>query len=90
MALDTNLTTELIEEGIAREFIRHIQNLRKERNLNVTDRIVIRYYADDEVSTAIQKWDKTIKEETLASDIKIDDRAMVIVDVCEINIKIDI
>nr|HPO49215.1 DUF5915 domain-containing protein [Spirochaetota bacterium] len=90
IALDTNLTTELVEEGIAREFIRHIQNLRKDRNLNVTDRIAIRFHADEKISKAINNWDKIIKEETLATDIKENPDASVTVDVDEVNIKIDI
>ncbi|HOV13959.1 MAG TPA: isoleucine--tRNA ligase [Spirochaetota bacterium] len=90
IGLDTTLTTDLIEEGIAREFIRHIQNLRKERNLNVTDRIVVQFFAIDRISKAIKNWDKIIKEETLATEIKENQNATVTVDVDDENIKIDI
>ncbi len=71
VALDTNLTKELIEEGIAREFIRHIQNMRKEENFNVTDRISIFHnITNNEIASAIGSWKNIIKDETLANKIE--------------------
>ncbi len=69
IGLDTHLTQELIEEGISREFIRHIQNLRKENNYDVVDRIIIKYSASERIAAAINNWQKTIKEETLCNEI---------------------
>ena len=43
VALDINVTKELKEEGIARELINRIQNLRKESNFDVTDKIIVSY-----------------------------------------------
>ena len=54
IALDITLTPELIEEGTARELIRPIQNLRKERGLEVTDRINTTIFADGEASADIR------------------------------------
>ena len=66
LALDTHLTPELEMEGIAREFVNRIQNLRKEANFEVTDRIAIYYQAPEKISNAITKMDEYIKSETLA------------------------
>jgi isoleucyl-tRNA synthetase len=43
VALDTALTDELIDEGLAREFVNRVQNLRKDSGFEVTDRICIRH-----------------------------------------------
>lgn len=90
VGLDTNLTNELIEEGIAREVIRHIQNLRKDRNLDVTDRISILYSADERIEKALSNWENILKEETLAVEIKKSADAKVDANVDDVNIKIDL
>ena len=64
--LETNLTDELIEEGIAREMISKVQNLRKERDFNITDRITIYYNGDELVEKTIEHNMEFIKNETLA------------------------
>ncbi len=89
IALDTTLTTELIEEGIAREFIRAVQNYRKEKDFDVTDRINIIYTAPENIVVAIKNWDKTIKEETLSLTITVSDKASTEVDVDDAQAKID-
>jgi len=90
VALDTKLTDELIEEGIAREFIRHIQNLRKDKNLEVTDRITVFFDADERISKALSNWNKIIKEETLALEITQTKDATVDANVDDVDIKIDL
>jgi isoleucyl-tRNA synthetase len=90
VALDTRLTDALVEEGIAREFIRQIQNLRKDRNLEVTDRIIISYDADEKISKAISNWNKIIMEETLSVEVKKDPGAAVAANVDDTDIKIDL
>lgn len=70
VALDTQLDEELIKEGIAREFVSRIQNLRKESDFEVTDRIEIEYSADDKIEDAINFMQDYIKNETLAVDVK--------------------
>lgn len=64
--LDTTLTPELLEEGIAREVINRIQQTRKELDLHVSDRIKIEYAACDKISQAIVNHLEFIKGETLS------------------------
>lgn len=71
--LNTELTKELIEEGIAREFISKIQNMRKTKNYNIVDRITIFYNGDEEVEDTIKSQKEFIMSETLATDIVIKD-----------------
>ncbi len=75
IALDTNLTPELIDEGIAREFIRNVQNMRKDLNLEVTDKIKVIYSAPEPIVAAVKKWEKVIRDETLAVSVGISDKA---------------
>lgn len=92
IALDTHLTAELIEEGIAREFIRAIQNLRKERQLDVIDRIQIYYQAPQKIADAIEHNASIIQNETLATKIhrNIDPTKSTAVEVDEETIQIDL
>jgi isoleucyl-tRNA synthetase len=67
VALDPTLTPELVEEGLAREFVNRVQNLRKESGLQVTDRIRIRFHTDaDAVRQALGRHAETVRGETLA------------------------
>ncbi len=66
IALDSNLTEELKDEGFAREFVSKIQNYRREVDFEVTDRIEIYYNLDEKYSLAIQKFKDYICNETLA------------------------
>ena len=67
LALSTVLTPELKEEGMARDFVRQVQQLRKDKDLEIQDRIEIRYATDDDaVVTAVEKWQTYIQQETLA------------------------
>jgi len=90
IALDTVLTQDLIDEGIVREFIRHIQNLRKDSGLDVTDRIKIIYDAPADIAKAIENLANVIKDETLAVEIVTDKSATVEVEVDEKKIKIGV
>lgn len=90
IALDTVLTQELIDEGIVREFIRHIQNLRKDSGLDVTDRIKIIYDAPADIAKAIESLSNVIKDETLAVEIAADTSANVEAEVDEKKIKIGV
>ena len=55
VALDTNLTDGLIFEGIERELVSKIQNMRKEAGFEVTDRISVRYKAEGKVKTVLAR-----------------------------------
>jgi isoleucyl-tRNA synthetase len=72
VALDTTLTNELIEEGLAREFVHVVQNLRKEKEFEISQRIQIKTFVDDEVATAIDKHKQYIMSETLATSCVIE------------------
>ncbi|MFI3260292.1 MAG: isoleucine--tRNA ligase [bacterium] len=72
--LNLNLNEELINEGIAREFISKIQNLRKEEDFVVSDRIKISYNSESNIVEAINKYDEYIKNETLATEINIEEK----------------
>lgn len=69
IVLNTTLTTELIEEGIARELVSKVQNLRKEKDFNIVDRIRLYYKTDDEAKEAIQHFEEFIKNETLSLEL---------------------
>ncbi len=73
VALDINITEELKQEGIAREFINKIQNLRKESNFEVTDRIELKILKNDEINEAVMNFRNYICEQTLALDIYLAD-----------------
>jgi isoleucyl-tRNA synthetase len=71
IALSTVLTPELIGEGIARDFVRQVQQLRKDADLEITDRIRVDYSTDDDtVAAAIKPWHEYIARETLADRIE--------------------
>ena len=70
VALDTHLTDALITEGLAREFINRVQNMRKEAGFEVLDRIKIFYEGNEKMGQAIQKQAEYIKNETLAEEIR--------------------
>jgi isoleucyl-tRNA synthetase len=70
VALDVTITDDLREEGIAREFINRIQNIRKENGFEVTDRINVHYEPHHEISQAIQNNYKYICSEILADKLE--------------------
>ena len=65
--IDTTLTDDLIKEGIARELVSKVQNLRKEKDFNVADRINLYYKGD--IKDVIDMFDEYIKKETLSLEI---------------------
>ena len=67
--LNTELTNELVMEGIARELVSKVQNLRKTKDFDIADRITLYYNGDDEVTEAVNKFDDFIKNETLSTEI---------------------
>ncbi|MEK6650572.1 MAG: isoleucine--tRNA ligase [Bacteroidota bacterium] len=69
VALDTTVTEELLREGLAREFVNRVQNLRKESGFQVTDRIRITVAASDRLREALTTMDMYVRQETLATDV---------------------
>jgi len=69
VALDTRLNDELIREGWAREFVSRIQNMRKEADLDVTDRIRVTVDLPAEAAEAVTTFGDYIAGETLAEEL---------------------
>ena len=67
VVLDTELTEDLLLEGYAREIVRKIQNMRKEKDLVITDHITISYHATPTIEKVITMYGDYIKGETLAN-----------------------
>ena len=65
--LHTGLSPTLVREGIAREVVRGIANLRKDRKLRVEDRIRVRWYAEGEAREAMLAWADWIQGEVLGT-----------------------
>ena len=72
--LDTKLTTELVAEGLSRELVSKVQQLRKQNDFAMMDRINIYVYPDEDVKSAISEYENYIKTETLADDIVFEDK----------------
>lgn len=68
--IDTKLTKELIDEGYAREFISKIQQMRKNANFEMMDKISISFNSDDEIANAVQVFKDYIMQETLAEKLE--------------------
>lgn len=68
--LDTEISEELKIEGLSRELIRNVQDLRKKTGLQVEDRIILKFKTDSEVlKKVIEEMSETIKKEVLANEI---------------------
>ncbi len=73
LAIDTELTPELVREGLSREIIRYVQAARKNAGLNVDDRISLSFSADGALAEAIDAYKETIAAETLATSLSNDE-----------------
>ena len=73
IALDIELTPGLIEEGIARELINRLQNLRKSSGLDITDRINVQIVRDEAINTAVEHCNDYIASQILANSITLVD-----------------
>ncbi len=71
VALDVKVTEELKQEGIAREFVNRIQNLRKESGFDVTDKIHVSIEKLDEIAEAVNRHKDYIASQTLANHIEL-------------------
>ncbi len=70
VALDITLTPELRNEGIARDIVNRIQNIRKSRGYEITDKIVLTFAADPAYADAIDQFGDYISRQVLATEIK--------------------
>jgi isoleucyl-tRNA synthetase len=70
LALDTLLTPELVQEGLARDFNRLVQDQRKAMNLNISDRIAVSYSASPRIADAIATHEAYLRHELLADRLE--------------------
>ncbi len=70
VGLDLTLTDELRQEGLAREFVNRVQNMRKDAGFEVVDRIIICFESSEEIKLAVLNRRDYIKSETLADRIE--------------------
>ena len=71
VALDTQLNPELVAEGNAREFVSHVQSMRKEADFEVTQRIAVKVECDREMADALSAHLDYVKNEILATSVEI-------------------
>jgi len=92
LALDISLNEDLLDEGIAREFINRVQNYRKDQNYNVTDKIKISYAPESTFERVLNKFGTYISNEVLANEINKNDSlsAPLDMELNDINTKIEI
>lgn len=92
VALDVTITEELKQEGLSRELINRIQNLRKELAFEVTDRITVTLQNHNLITGAVEKNKRYICTEILADDIKLteslDNGNKIVIDDVELQILI--
>ena len=90
VALEVELTDELRNEGMARELINRIQNLRKETGLEITDRINVTLTPSPSVEASLQGYAEYIKTQVLADSIELNDNDGVetVIDELKLNIKV--
>ncbi len=74
VALDITITPDLLAEGHAKELINRIQNLRKQKDFQVTDRIVIHIAPNEDIALAVANYKNMICQEVLADEILIQQR----------------
>jgi len=69
VALDTELDGSLVSEGLAREFVNRVQNMRKDSGFEVTDKIKIDYNGSDKLIDAVDAFKDYVSNETLAEEL---------------------
>ena len=74
IALDVTVTEHLRREGVARELINRIQNIRKDNGYEITDKIVVKIEALDQINDAVKEFSQYIAQQTLATEISIVDK----------------
>jgi isoleucyl-tRNA synthetase len=73
VALDITISEELKQEGIARELVNRIQNIRKDSGFEVTDKIKVQIQRNGELEKAIKNNESYIKDETLTEELNFTD-----------------
>lgn len=76
--LNMDLNEELLLEGVARELVSKVQNMRKGNDYNIVDHIILSYQGDEFVNKAVEHFENFIKNETLAESINSSDEGEVV------------
>jgi isoleucyl-tRNA synthetase len=71
VALDINITPELVQEGNAREFVNRVQKIRKDNGFELTDRIKVMVNATNGIKESLEKYNSYICAEILADQLEI-------------------
>ena len=88
--LNTTLTEELLQEGIARELVSKVQQLRKEKDFNITDRIDILYSENEKLTEVMNSFEAFIKNETLCDNFLVKDDLTEDYNLNGIEVKLDV
>jgi isoleucyl-tRNA synthetase len=70
VGVDAVLTDELVQEGLARELVRRIQNLRKDADFQIEDKIITHYEGDADLTRVLQEFSEYVRQETLSLELK--------------------
>ncbi len=94
VALDITVTDELRREGMARELVNRIQNVRKSKNFDITDKVIVTINPDDRINDAIESYGDYIARQVLAVAINVDpvegdDAITLDMDGWNLNIKVE-
>ena len=90
IVLNTTLTEELLHEGVVRELISKVQNLRKAKDFDISDRIHLYYQASDNFEKAIRDFKALIQEETLAISMESKENSGEVYSLNGIDVQLDI
>jgi len=69
VALDITVTDDLLREGIARELVNRIQNIRKSNGYEIVDKIIVEIESRDEINAAVKEYANYIASQTLANSV---------------------
>lgn len=90
VVLNTSLNEELINEGIARELISRVQQLRKTKDFEVSDRIILYYESSPQLDEVMKSFEDLIKAETLSEKFQAKKELSESFEVNNLTIKIDV
>lgn len=90
VVLNTSLNEELINEGIARELISRVQQLRKTKDFEVSDRIILYYESSPQLDEVMKSFEALIKAETLSEKFQAKKELSESFEVNNLTIKIDV
>ena len=76
VALDITVTDDLRKEGLARELVNRIQNLRKSSGFEITDKVNVTILTNEQMDGAIQAYKEYISNQVLAASVEIADYAI--------------